>query len=35
LMPVVLDLVKERGESLLGCFVVIEPGRVRVSRLPG
>jgi predicted nuclease of predicted toxin-antitoxin system len=30
----VLKLVKERGEGLLGHFVVLQPGRVRISRRP-
>ncbi|HLB13326.1 MAG TPA: DUF5615 family PIN-like protein [Burkholderiales bacterium] len=30
----IVDLAAERGEELLGCFVTIQPGRVRVTRLP-
>jgi hypothetical protein len=30
----VLKLVEERGEGLLGHFVVLQPGRVRISRRP-
>jgi Domain of unknown function (DUF5615) len=28
----VLKLVEERGEGILGQFVVLQPGRVRISR---
>ena len=31
----VLTLIKEKGDQLLGCFVVVQPGRVRISRSPG
>ncbi len=34
LLQVVLDLIRERGDSLHGCFVVVVPGRLRISRLP-
>ena len=34
LVPAVLDLVSARGETLLGCFVVVEPGQVRITPLP-
>ena len=27
-----LDLVRQRGEELPGAFVVIEPGRIRITR---
>ena len=30
----VLDLVNEKGEQLLGCFVVVQPGRIRIGRQP-
>ena len=30
----VVELVRRRGERLAGCFVVIQPGRVRISRSP-
>ncbi len=33
LVDAVLKLLSERGDSLYGCFVVIEPGRIRLSRL--
>lgn len=29
-----VELVNERGDRLIGCFVVIQPGRVRISRIP-
>jgi len=29
----VVRLVADRGEQLLGCFVVVRPGRVRITRL--
>src|SRR5262245_46591779 len=35
LPKVVLDLVEEKGERLIGCFVVVQPGRIRISRNPG
>ena len=31
----VVTLVKQRGEKLLGRFVVIQPGRIRISHAPG
>ncbi len=33
LVPEVLDLVASPGETLYGIFAVIEPGRVRISRI--
>ncbi len=30
----IIDLAAARGNELLGCFVTIQPGRVRVARLP-
>jgi hypothetical protein len=30
----VLKLVEERGEGLVGQFVILQPGRVRISRRP-
>ncbi len=30
----VIDLVNEMGERLMGCFVVIQPGRIRMSHMP-
>lgn len=30
----VLEVVKERGQRLVGCFTVLQPGRVRSSRIP-
>ena len=32
---VVVDVVKQRGEDLIGRFVVVQPGRVRLSRRVG
>ena len=29
-----LRLVEERGEALIGTFVVVEPGRIRIGRAP-
>jgi predicted nuclease of predicted toxin-antitoxin system len=34
LVPAVLELVSSRGEALLGCFVVVEPGQFRITQLP-
>jgi predicted nuclease of predicted toxin-antitoxin system len=31
----VVTLVKQRGAKLPGCFVVIQPGRIRISGTPG
>lgn len=31
----VVDLVRRRGKRLIGSFVVVQPGRVRVGRSPG
>ena len=30
----VVKLVNRRGEKLNGCFVVVQPGRIRISRSP-
>ena len=30
----VIRLVKQHGKKLSGCFVVVEPGRVRIGRTP-
>jgi predicted nuclease of predicted toxin-antitoxin system len=30
----VVELVRRRGEQLIGRFVVVQPGRVRISRIP-
>ena len=30
----VIRLIKQHGKKLAGCFVVVEPGRVRISRTP-
>ena len=29
-----VQLVMEHGERLIGCFVVVQPGRIRLSRPP-
>ena len=34
MVPAVLQLISERGETLLGSFVTLQPGRARISRLP-
>jgi len=31
----VVNLIKRQGEKLFGCFVTVQPGRVRMSRRPG
>jgi len=31
----IVKLVQQKGEALQGSFVVLEPGRVRITRLPG
>ncbi len=31
----VSKLVKQKGESLTGCFVTVQPGRIRISHIPG
>jgi predicted nuclease of predicted toxin-antitoxin system len=31
----VLRLVKQQGENLFGCFVTVQPSRIRISRTPG
>ena len=28
------ELLERRGQSLVGCFVVLQPGRVRITQLP-
>jgi len=30
----VINLVKQQGEKLAGCFVTVQPGRIRISHLP-
>ncbi len=30
----VLDLVKQQGEKLVGSFVTVQPGRIRISHAP-
>ena len=35
LVQVVSQLVREQGEQLLGTFVVVQPGHIRISRRPG
>ena|ERR1051325_2079229 len=34
LAEAVFELVKQRGQRLMGCFTVLQPGRVRSSRIP-
>lgn len=29
----VVTLVTQRGETMIGCFVVLQPGRIRISRV--
>ena len=31
----VLNLVKQQGEKLVGSFVTVQPGRIRISHAPG
>jgi predicted nuclease of predicted toxin-antitoxin system len=31
----VVNLVKRRGETLTGCFTVVQPGRIRIGQTPG
>lgn len=33
LVATLLSLLSERGDSLYSCFVVLEPGRIRLGRL--
>jgi predicted nuclease of predicted toxin-antitoxin system len=30
----VSSLVKQKGESLTGCFITVQPGRIRISHMP-
>ena len=30
----VVNLVKQQGEKLVGCFITVQPGRIRVSHVP-
>ncbi len=30
----VINLVKQQGEKLAGCFITVQPGRIRISHLP-
>jgi predicted nuclease of predicted toxin-antitoxin system len=31
----VVKLVRRQGEKLAGCFITVQPGRIRVSHAPG
>jgi predicted nuclease of predicted toxin-antitoxin system len=31
----IIKLVKQQGEKLVGCFVTVQPGRIRISHAPG
>ncbi|MBI2264557.1 MAG: DUF5615 family PIN-like protein [Armatimonadetes bacterium] len=31
----VTDLITQKGSELSGCFAVVQPGRVRITRMPG
>jgi len=31
----VIKLVKQQGEKLAGCFITVQPGRIRISHAPG
>jgi predicted nuclease of predicted toxin-antitoxin system len=35
LVQTVRRLVREQGKQLLGAFVVVQPGHIRISRMPG
>lgn len=35
LVQTVRRLVREQGKRLLGAFVVVQPGHIRISRMPG
>jgi len=30
----VAELILQQGEKLIGCFVTIQPGRIRISHIP-
>jgi predicted nuclease of predicted toxin-antitoxin system len=30
----VVDLVKQQGEKLAGCFITVQPGRIRIGHAP-
>jgi predicted nuclease of predicted toxin-antitoxin system len=30
----VIKLVKQQGEKLAGCFITVQPGRIRISHAP-
>ncbi len=30
----VINLVKQQGEKLTGCFITVQPGRIRISHAP-
>jgi predicted nuclease of predicted toxin-antitoxin system len=30
----VVKLVKQQGEKLAGCFITVQPGRIRISHVP-
>jgi predicted nuclease of predicted toxin-antitoxin system len=31
----VVKLVRRQGEKLAGCFITVQPGRIRISHTPG
>jgi len=31
----IVQLVRQRGDELVGAFTVLQPGRVRIGRMPG
>jgi predicted nuclease of predicted toxin-antitoxin system len=31
----VCNLVRQQGENLYGCFITVQPGRIRISHIPG
>jgi len=35
LSKAVLELVRRRGERLVGRFIVVQPGRIRIGGAPG
>jgi predicted nuclease of predicted toxin-antitoxin system len=30
----VINLVKQQGDKLAGCFITVQPGRIRISHVP-
>ena len=30
----IVELINQQGENLIGCFITIQPGQIRITRIP-